>query len=78
VTPSRSDVVIGGGPAGLAVAAMLKRRGRAPLVLERADRVGDSWRNRYDCLRLNTARWWSSLPGLALPSRLGTWVCAGD
>jgi len=78
VTPSRSDVVIGGGPAGLAVAAMLKRRGRAPLVLERADRVGDSWRNRYDCLRLNTARWWSSLPGLALPSRLGTWVGAGD
>ena len=78
MTPSRSDVVIGGRPAGLAVAATLKRRGRAPLVLERADRVGDSWRNRYDCLRLNTARWWSSLPGLALPSRLGTWVGAGD
>jgi glycine/D-amino acid oxidase-like deaminating enzyme len=72
------DVIVGAGPAGLAVAAVLRRGGRDPIVLERGDRVGGSWRNRYDCLRLNTARWWSSLPGLAIPRRLGTWVAASD
>ena len=72
------DIVIGGGPAGLACAAVLKRRGRNPVVLERAPRVGESWRTRYDCLRLNTARWWSSLPGFPIPRNLGTWVGAGD
>src|SRR2546428_6496394 len=72
------DVVIGAGPAGLAVAAMLRRRRRNPIVLERAGRVGESWRTRYDCLRLNTARWWSGLPDLAIPRELGTWIGAAD
>jgi len=73
-----ADLVIGGGPAGLACAAVLKGAGRTPVVLERASRVGESWRSRYDCLRLNTARWWSALPGLAIPRRFGTWVSAAD
>ncbi|MGZ6675569.1 MAG: FAD-dependent oxidoreductase, partial [Solirubrobacteraceae bacterium] len=56
-------VVIGAGPAGLATAAELRRRGVAALVLERADAVGSSWRGHYDRLRLNTSRWFSKLPG---------------
>jgi len=72
------DVVIGAGPAGLAAAAELKRRGRRPLVLECADRVGASWLSRYDSLRLNTTRWWSELPGLPIPRAFGTWVSAAD
>ena len=56
-------VVIGAGPAGLATAAELRRRGVAAVVLERADAVGSSWRGRYDRLRLNTSRWFSKLPG---------------
>jgi cation diffusion facilitator CzcD-associated flavoprotein CzcO len=56
-------VVIGAGPAGLATAAELRRRGVPALVLERADAVGASWRGRYDRLRLNTSRWFSKLPG---------------
>lgn len=72
------DLVVGGGPAGLAVAARLRRHGREPILLERAGTVGASWRSRYDCLRLNTTRWWSSLPGLEIPSRHGTWVTAAD
>ncbi len=78
MTAGKGEVVIGAGPAGLAVAAMLRSRGRKPIVLERAGRVGESWRTRYDCLRLNTARWWSGLPGLAIPRQLGTWVSAAD
>jgi putative flavoprotein involved in K+ transport len=56
-------VVIGAGPAGLAAAAELGRRGVPVVVLERADVVGASWRGRYDRLRLNTSRWFSKLPG---------------
>src|SRR5512133_1508003 len=58
-----ATVVIGAGPAGLATAAELRRRGVAAVVLERADAVGASWRGRYDRLRLNTSRWFSKLPG---------------
>jgi cation diffusion facilitator CzcD-associated flavoprotein CzcO len=56
-------VVVGAGPAGLASAAMLERRGIRPLVLERSGAVAASWRGRYDRLRLNSSRWTSQLPG---------------
>jgi putative flavoprotein involved in K+ transport len=66
-------IVIGAGFAGLGTAAMLERRGLRTLVLERADAVGESWRNRYDSLRLNTLRWMSTLPSYRLPRRYGRW-----
>jgi NADPH-dependent 2,4-dienoyl-CoA reductase/sulfur reductase-like enzyme len=56
-------VVIGAGPAGLASAAELRRKGVPVVVLERADAIGASWRGRYDRLRLNSSRWFSKLPG---------------
>jgi cation diffusion facilitator CzcD-associated flavoprotein CzcO len=56
-------VVIGAGPAGLASAAELRRRGVPAVVLERGDGIASSWRGRYDRLRLNTSRWFSKLPG---------------
>ena len=56
-------VVIGAGPAGLASAAELRRRGVPAVVLERGDGIATSWRGRYDRLRLNTSRWFSQLPG---------------
>jgi cation diffusion facilitator CzcD-associated flavoprotein CzcO len=59
-----TTVVIGAGPAGLATAAELERRGVRAVVLERGDAVGASWRARYDRLRLNSSRWFSNLPGL--------------
>jgi putative flavoprotein involved in K+ transport len=72
----RRVIVIGAGPAGLAVAAELDRLGVPATVLERASAVGASWRGRYDRLRLNSSRWFSNLPrqrhpreGGAFPSR---------
>jgi cation diffusion facilitator CzcD-associated flavoprotein CzcO len=59
----RRVVVVGAGPAGLASAAELGRRGIRALVLEQADAVGSSWRGRYDRLRLNSSRPFSNLPG---------------
>src|SRR4051795_9401978 len=60
-------IVVGGGPAGLAVAAELKRTGVPAIVLDKSDAVGASWRDRYDRLRLNSARPFSTLPGARFP-----------
>ena len=59
----RNAVVVGGGPAGLASAAELQRAGFEVTVLEQADGVGWSWRNRYDRLRLNSSRPFAKLSG---------------
>jgi len=64
-------VVIGAGPAGLASAAELGRRGIPAVVLERADAVGSSWRGRYDRLRLNSSRWFAKLPKGPYPPGTG-------
>lgn len=59
--------VIGGGQAGLATSAELRRRGVDHLVLDAAPVVGHSWRTRWDSLRLFTPAVHSSLPGLPFP-----------
>jgi cation diffusion facilitator CzcD-associated flavoprotein CzcO len=56
-------VVVGAGPAGLASAAALGRRGISATVLERSEAIASSWRGRYDRLRLNSSRPFSRLPG---------------
>ncbi|HZF92781.1 NAD(P)/FAD-dependent oxidoreductase [Streptomyces sp.] len=66
--------VIGGGPGGLATAYALRARGVRAVVLEKADRVGASWRRHYDRLHLHTTRRLSGLPGLPMPRRFGRWV----
>lgn len=62
-----NTIIIGAGPAGLAVAACLKKAGVSPLVLERADRVGASWRAHYHRLHLHTPKAGSALPMLPYP-----------
>jgi cation diffusion facilitator CzcD-associated flavoprotein CzcO len=64
-------VVVGAGPAGLAAAAELGRRGISALVLEQANAVGASWRARYERLRLNSSRPFSKLPGARFPRGTG-------
>jgi putative flavoprotein involved in K+ transport len=54
--------VIGGGPAGLASAGELRRRGVDAVVLEQSEELAPSWRSRYDRLRLNSSRPFSKLP----------------
>jgi putative flavoprotein involved in K+ transport len=56
-------IVCGAGTAALASAATLRRAGVESIVLEQADKVGASWRTRYDGLRLNTPGWMSTQPG---------------
>jgi putative flavoprotein involved in K+ transport len=60
-------LVIGGGQAGLAMGYFLHLNGCQFQILERHQRIGDSWRRRYDSLKLFSPREFSSLPGLPLP-----------
>lgn len=60
-------VVVGAGPAGLAVAGALARRGVPATLLEAGEAPGATWRRHYPFLRLHTTRRDSSLPGRPLP-----------
>lgn len=55
-------LVIGAGPAGLAVSACLRRDGVPHTVVERADGVAASWKRHYDRLHLHTVKRLSQLP----------------
>lgn len=59
-------LVIGAGQGGLAMGHHLDRMGRRYLIVDRAERVGTSWRERWDALRLFTASVVSGLPGLPM------------
>jgi cation diffusion facilitator CzcD-associated flavoprotein CzcO len=67
-------LVIGGGPAGLAVAACLQQAGLRPCVLEKGQAVGTSWRSHYRRLHLHTVKELSALPGLAFPAEAPRYV----
>jgi putative flavoprotein involved in K+ transport len=61
-------VIVGGGQAGLAMGYHLARRQRPFVILEAGDRVGDSWRNRWDSLRLFSPARYDALPGMPFPA----------
>lgn len=61
-------VVIGGGQAGLAVGYHLAKRDKPFLILDAHERIGDSWRKRWDSLRVFTPARYNGLPGWAFPA----------
>jgi putative flavoprotein involved in K+ transport len=61
-------VVIGAGQAGLSVGYHLAGRGLDFLIIDGAERIGDSWRKRWDSLRLFTPARFDSLDGLPFPA----------
>jgi cation diffusion facilitator CzcD-associated flavoprotein CzcO len=60
-------IIIGAGPAGLAVAASLSRLDVPFVILEREQTVAASWRRHYDRLHLHTNKGTSALPYMAFP-----------
>jgi putative flavoprotein involved in K+ transport len=61
-------VIIGGGQAGLSVGYHLARRGRRFVILDANQRIGDTWRTRWDSLRLFTPARYNGLPGWPFPA----------
>jgi putative flavoprotein involved in K+ transport len=61
-------LIIGAGQSGLALGYQLQQRGRKALLVERNERIGDSWRNRWDSLKLYSPASRDGLPGLPFPA----------
>ncbi len=68
-------LVVGAGQAGLGTGYWLARRTDLSfLVVDGDERVGDSWRRRWDSLVLFTPRRFSSLPGTPMPRGPGDYA----
>ena len=63
-------LIVGGGHAGLSVAARLGQLGVDTLVVDQMTRIGDNWRNRYKGLMLHNQVHSNHLPYMPYPS---TW-----
>lgn len=61
-------IVIGAGQAGLAVGHHLAKHDVDFAIVDAGRRVGDSWRQRWDSLRLFTPAKYSALPGMPFPA----------
>jgi indole-3-pyruvate monooxygenase len=64
---NNQTIVIGAGPAGLAVGACLKKANIPCIILEQSERVGSAWYRHYDRLHLHTDKKNSELPFLPYP-----------
>ena len=60
-------LVVGGGQAGLSVAARLKALGVDTLIVDRHERIGDNWRQRYHSLTLHNEVHVNHLPLMPFP-----------
>jgi thioredoxin reductase len=60
-------LVVGGGQAGLSIAARLKQLQVDTLIVDRELRVGDNWRNRYHALTLHNQVHVNHLPYMPFP-----------
>jgi putative flavoprotein involved in K+ transport len=61
-------VIVGAGQSGLSVGYHLKQRGLPFVILDANARVGDTWRKRWDSLRLFTPARYDALVGMPFPA----------
>ena len=76
-------VIVGGGQGGIVLGARLKKLGVPTIIVEKNDKPGDSWRNRYKSLCLHDPVWYDHLPYLPFPDdwpvfapkdKIGDWL----
>ena len=67
-------LVVGGGQAGLAIAARLTQLGIDTLIVDKNNRVGDNWRNRYHALTLHNQLHVNHLPYMPFPPTWPTYI----
>ncbi len=68
------NLIIGAGPAGLAVAGRLQKMGVPFEIIEQTNKIAWSWHNHYDRLHLHTVKQLSALPHLPFPESYPVYV----
>jgi putative flavoprotein involved in K+ transport len=61
-------VIVGGGQGGMGLGARLRSIGVSYLILDRHEGPGDSWRYRYDSLKLHDPVWYDHMPYIPFPA----------
>src|SRR4249919_129299 len=67
-------IVVGGGQAGLSIAARLHQLGINTLIVDRHGRIGDNWRTRYHSLTLHNEVHVNHLPYLPFPPTFPVYI----
>ncbi len=67
-------IVVGGGHAGLSIAARLAQLGIDTLIVDREERIGDNWRKRYHALVLHNQVHVNHLPYMPFPPTWPTYI----
>jgi thioredoxin reductase len=67
-------LVVGGGQAGLSIAARLTQLGVDTLIVDREARIGDNWRKRYHALVLHNQVHVNHLPYMPFPPNWPTYI----
>ena len=67
-------IVVGGGQAGLSIAARLHQLGIDALIVDRHKRIGDNWRTRYHSLTLHNEVHVNHLPYLPFPPTFPVYI----
>ena len=67
-------IVVGGGQAGLCIAARLGQLGIDTLIVDRHARVGDNWRTRYHSLTLHNEVFVNHLPYMPFPPSFPVYI----
>ncbi|MBI2714461.1 MAG: NAD(P)/FAD-dependent oxidoreductase [Rhizobiales bacterium] len=67
-------IIVGGGQAGLSLAARLHQLGVDTLIVDRHARIGDNWRKRYHSLTLHNEVHVNHLPYLPFPPTFPTFI----
>jgi Pyridine nucleotide-disulphide oxidoreductase len=67
-------LVVGGGQAGLSIAARLTQLQIDTLIVDRGQRIGDNWRNRYHALTLHNQVHVNHLPYMPFPPSWPTYI----
>lgn len=68
------NLIIGAGPAGLAVAGRCSKAGVPYTIIEASDRAAVSWHRHYERLHLHTVSQWSHLPHMPFPEDFPKYV----
>jgi Pyridine nucleotide-disulphide oxidoreductase len=67
-------LIVGGGQAGLSIAARLGQLGVDTLIVDRKPRIGDNWRDRYHALVLHNRTHVNHLPYMPFPANWPTYI----